>query len=184
MITQRQLRANRRNAKKSTGPRTPEGRAACRLNALKHGLAAADVILPSAEDQTAFAQLRAAFEQEYRPSTPAEQQTLYDLVAARWRLERAQTLESRFFNDRIDQYDSPQDAAALIFHDDSQSSDTLATISRYETRFDRAFYKSLNVLRGMRDLRKCPISGMGPFGKTLFQRSASPRNPKANPSEL
>ena len=161
MTSQRQLLANRRNAKKSTGPRTPAGRAACRLNALKHGLAAADVILPSLEEQTAFAQLRAAFEQEYQPATPTEQQTLHNLVAARWRFERAQRLESQFFNDKIDDDDSPHDAIVLIFHDDSQTSNSLAKIARYETRFERTFYKALKELQGIRGLRQVSAIGNG-----------------------
>src|SRR5260370_35102005 len=70
MITQRQLRANRRNAKKSTGPRTPEGRTACRPIALKNGLAAADVILPSADAHPPFAQLPPPFQAPSHPPTP------------------------------------------------------------------------------------------------------------------
>jgi hypothetical protein len=46
MISQRQQEANRRNAAKSHGPTTPEGRAAVRHNALKHGFTAAEIILP------------------------------------------------------------------------------------------------------------------------------------------
>jgi len=161
MITQRQLRANRRNAKNSTGPRTPEGRAACRLNALKHGLAAADVILPSPEDQTAFAELRSAFEEEYQPASPTEHQTLNDLVAARWRLERAQKMESGFFNDRIDRYDASHNAVALIFSDDSENSNTLSKISRYETRFERSFYKALKELKEICARRQVSAIGNG-----------------------
>jgi len=40
MATDRQIAANRKNAQKSTGPKTPEGRAAVRLNGVKHGLTA------------------------------------------------------------------------------------------------------------------------------------------------
>ena len=45
MSTDKQIVANQLNAKKSTGPKTPEGRAAVRLNGLKHGLTARDLRL-------------------------------------------------------------------------------------------------------------------------------------------
>ena len=46
MVTARQLAANRRNAEKSTGPRTDEGKAFSRGNAVKHGLAGDGIVLP------------------------------------------------------------------------------------------------------------------------------------------
>jgi hypothetical protein len=52
MTTSRQVEANRRNADKSTGPKSPEGKAAARGNALKHGLSGAGVALPAGEWQT------------------------------------------------------------------------------------------------------------------------------------
>ncbi len=57
MTSQRRLEANRRNALKSTGPKTPEGKAAVRLNALKHGLLSRDILLPG-EDEAALGELR------------------------------------------------------------------------------------------------------------------------------
>ena len=45
MATQAQINANRKNAQKSTGPKTPEGRDAVRLNGLKHGLASEILVL-------------------------------------------------------------------------------------------------------------------------------------------
>ena len=45
MATDKQLQANRRNAKKSTGPRSPEGKARSRLNSRKHGLTAKMLII-------------------------------------------------------------------------------------------------------------------------------------------
>ena len=53
MTTEKQLRANRKNAKKSTGPNTPEGKARSSKNALKHGLLARDAVLPG-EDPADF----------------------------------------------------------------------------------------------------------------------------------
>ena len=52
MSSAKQIAANRRNALRSTGPRTDEGRAKCRLNAVKHGLAAQALLLPGEDAET------------------------------------------------------------------------------------------------------------------------------------
>jgi hypothetical protein len=57
VTSERQKAANRANARRSTGPKTPEGKAAVRLNAFRHGLLARDVVLPE-EDLDAFEDLR------------------------------------------------------------------------------------------------------------------------------
>ncbi|MHC4795738.1 MAG: hypothetical protein ACYTF1_03755, partial [Planctomycetota bacterium] len=44
-ISEKQLQANRQNAKKSTGPKTPEGKARSSQNALKHGLLARQILI-------------------------------------------------------------------------------------------------------------------------------------------
>jgi hypothetical protein len=53
MTSSRQVQANRRNALKTTGPKTAEGKAAVCLNAMKHGLLSREVLLPG-EDEVAF----------------------------------------------------------------------------------------------------------------------------------
>jgi len=54
MSTEKQIEANRRNAQKSTGPRTTEGKAASRGNAVKHGLTAEQIAIIPGEDAGAF----------------------------------------------------------------------------------------------------------------------------------
>ena len=52
MATEAQINANRRNAQKSTGPRSPEGKAATSRNALKHGLCAEKHLLVDEDDDS------------------------------------------------------------------------------------------------------------------------------------
>ena len=52
MTSDKQAQANRRNALRSTGPKTPEGKAAVRHNATKHGLLSQEVLLPGEDAAT------------------------------------------------------------------------------------------------------------------------------------
>jgi len=56
MTSEKKAQANRQNALKSTGPKTPEGKDAVRLNAMKHGLLCQEVLLPG-EDEEALREL-------------------------------------------------------------------------------------------------------------------------------
>jgi hypothetical protein len=66
MASQAKIEANRRNAQKSTGPKTAEGKDKVRLNALKHGLTAATVVLPH-EDAEAYQERKEAWTRELNP---------------------------------------------------------------------------------------------------------------------
>ena len=66
MTSEKQARANRRNALKSTGPKTPEGKAAVHHNALRHELLSRDVLLPG-EDEAALKELSERLRDELQP---------------------------------------------------------------------------------------------------------------------
>jgi len=162
MISERQQDANRRNAAKSHGPITPEGRAAVRHNALKHGFTAAEIILPTVEEQIDFQQFRLAFEQEYKPVGPTEEVLIEEMVTARWRLNRIRKMEPGFFalrrevlKEGITEFSTlePQAQLALIVLDDARDTDTYGKMSRYEARFERSFYKALKELQRLQALR-------------------------------
>ena len=163
MISERQLDANRRNAAKSHGPITPEGRAAVRHNALQHGFTAAEIILPTVEEKIDFQQFRFAFEEEYKPVGPTEEVLVEDIVTARWRLNRIRKMEPGFFalrqevlKERVKDDFSSLDAQAhlaFIVRDDAQHADILGKMSRYEGRFERTFYKALKELQRLQALR-------------------------------
>jgi len=87
MSSSAQIHANRKNAQSSTGPRTPEGKAASSKNAFKFGLTAKDIVLPS-EDASAFEALHAALLAQWEPATDGELLLVDDMAAARWRIRR------------------------------------------------------------------------------------------------
>jgi hypothetical protein len=96
MTSYRQIEANRRNALKSTGPRTEAGKQVSRLNAVRHGLTAETVIsaLEDAEDYKAF---EAAITADYDAQSAVERELVLRLASVLWRLRRATTMESGLF---------------------------------------------------------------------------------------
>jgi hypothetical protein len=96
MSSLKQIEANRRNALKSTGPTTPEGKQRSRCNAVRHGLTAETVITPleDAEDYQAF---EAAVIADYDAESAAERELVLRLASALWRLRRATGIETALF---------------------------------------------------------------------------------------
>ncbi len=92
MATAKQTEANQRNARKSTGPRTPKGKAAVRLNAMKHGLLAQQVVLPD-EDGAAFSDLRDRLSEDLEPVGELETLLADRIIAIAWRLQRVCRVE-------------------------------------------------------------------------------------------
>ena len=92
MASQRQIAANRRNAVKSTGPKTPEGTQIVSKNATKHRLFI-DGLLPD-EDPELFAQVKAATFNEFRPEGVIECSLVERIAREIWRTRRSQRLEA------------------------------------------------------------------------------------------
>jgi len=83
MSTLQQIEANRLNAQKSTGPRSAEGKAAVRFNALKSGIDAQSQVIPG-EDPAALAALAAEYHDRYQPATPEVRALVDTLITAEW----------------------------------------------------------------------------------------------------
>src|ERR1700680_4450017 len=98
MATLKQFEANRRNAQKSTGPKTPEGKSAVSMNALRHGLRARTVVLPG-EDPTEFHQLCDDLQAEWNPQSRTEQFYVEQMAVSQWKLTRMEVVEVNIFKD-------------------------------------------------------------------------------------
>jgi hypothetical protein len=87
-LSPKKLAANRANAKKSTGPRTPAGKARSAQNATTHGLTAATAhAIPFYKDDPTYVTIRGELEEELRPNTPAQHSLVAQLAHITFQLE-------------------------------------------------------------------------------------------------
>ena len=96
MTTRKQIEANRRNSHRSTGPRTRTGKATSKMNAMKHGLLAEQVVVRG-EDPTEFTQVVNSLIDEFQPQGPLEEQLVERVAACMWRLRRLYRVEAEIF---------------------------------------------------------------------------------------
>ncbi|MCD6394851.1 MAG: hypothetical protein J7M40_15280, partial [Planctomycetes bacterium] len=85
MSTPEQTNANRKNAEKSTGPKTPQGKAISSQNAVKHGFFAKNDVI-SGEDPDRYEQHRQDIYDEFVPLTPTESVLTQRIASLSWRL--------------------------------------------------------------------------------------------------
>jgi len=100
MATEAQVVANRLNAQKSTGPRTPDGKAAVAQNAVRHGLLAQQVVIRG-EDPGEFEFYRDQMLGELSPAGAMESMLAERVVGLAWRLRRAERLQAEVFDEMI-----------------------------------------------------------------------------------
>ncbi len=96
MTTEKQIAANRRNAQKSTGPKTEQGKHRSRQNAFRHGLTA-QTIIRFVENADEYTELDALIIADYEPQTTIERLLVERLASLLWRLRRAVAIESGLF---------------------------------------------------------------------------------------
>src|SRR3569833_1276271 len=96
-LSQKQLAANRRNAQHSTGPTSKAGKSVSRLNAVKHGLLAQQVVVCGyfqQESSDEFKQLCREYHQNLAPIGPLEEMLLGQIIMVVWRLRRVRMAEA------------------------------------------------------------------------------------------
>jgi len=125
MTSYRQFEANRRNALKSTGPRSEAGKEVSRRNALRHGLTAEMVIsaLEDAEDYRAFEE---AITADYDAQSAVERELVLRLASLLWRLRRATMMETGLFQLEADHPHGPRNSHPLL----SNSNDLVRELFR------------------------------------------------------
>jgi hypothetical protein len=154
------LRANRLNARKSTGPRTAEGKQRASLNATRHGLTA-QVLTLTPEELKGLQALIGDFEKQYQPATTQEKHLVHMLGQLQFRLHRVMAIEHHLFaiglteNSEFWDVNHPEAQTAFVLAETlRRSKDPLLTISIYEQRLMRQYEKVLKILRDVQAERK------------------------------
>ena len=93
MTSLRQIESNRRNAQRSTGPKTQSGKARSSQNAVRHGLTAETVIGPL-EDPVDYQAFEQPVTTGYDAETTVERELVLRLASLLWRLRRATSVET------------------------------------------------------------------------------------------
>ena len=98
MPSLRKSQSARENGAKSRGPKTDAGKQRSSQNALRHGLTAQTLVLPS-EDPADFQRLLDSYLQQFRPAGPVELDLTHEIAAAKWRLNRLTLIETELLAD-------------------------------------------------------------------------------------
>ena len=156
MATERQIKANRANAAKSTGPRTSEGKRISSQNAANPGLVSGTVVLKG-ESMRRFNDLAAALILQFQPRNSAEASLVQTMTVARWRLLRMWGIQTAGFELEmaLQQSGSPTASgavlAAITFRALADNSRVLALQHRFEAAYDRQYNRALAMLLKLRE---------------------------------
>jgi len=201
MASESQVLANRCNAQKSTGPRTPEGKAVVSQNAVKHGLLAKQAVIVG-EDPGEYEFYRDQMVGELTPVGLVESMLAERVVSLSWRLRRAERLQNEAFDAlylketagplaKLTRSLHPKPAECGRSEDDLAlgrvvlhgfSNDrVLDRLMMYERRIEQSLYKAVAELRQQRLLRELDGPAQTPANVTRNAPPAEASPPAKTP---
>ena len=146
MSTKAQIAANRRNAKKSTGPTTAEGKVGAARNAIKHGLRAKDFVCEH-EHSGEYVEFAAAMYDDLAPADTVEAQLVDRIVTCSWRLQRMTLAETSIFDTwRLNADDELEPGASPYSRRFMRRTSEMTALSRYEASLDRSLSRAYVLL--------------------------------------
>ena len=148
MATAAQIAANRANAQHSTGPRTPEGKAASSMNALKHGADAASVVIPG-EDAAEYDRMAAEYRRALGPRDIIERFHLDSIIHADWQRRRLRQIEADLYRALVAEGTTPGKVDVAVLRD-SATGKLLLKVWRQIASVERAHSRGLAEIRKLR----------------------------------
>src|ERR1019366_1241341 len=191
MATDKQLAANRANSQKSTGPRTPEGKAITRLNAVRDGLTGQLTIVPRDEYATwvGFSQNLTA---SLNPAGPQELHVAARIVRDTWRLHRIAANEENMYTLGLLDQSEPDRRGDIILRESGPNPDPALTVaisntrtffnrprdferaSLYEQRLKRGLHKDYALFRQLQRDRNLPATRSAPRSRHMQPNPPGP----------
>jgi hypothetical protein len=177
MSTESQVKANRKNTLKSTGPRTEEGKDAASQNSVKHGLRAKRDVIKT-ENQDEFDIFRVKMIADISPDGAMEEMLAERIVSLSWRLKRAEHFQNAVIDALIehglhgassgfgwtsDNRERAQKEAAagdvdvmlgIVINHDFANAKTLDMLLSYERRIESSLYRTIAELKKVRQTFK------------------------------
>ncbi len=177
MTSEKQLAANRRNAQRSTGPKTEEGKKVAALNARRHNLTGHVTAMTDA-DRIMHDAFSAAMVESLAPEGAMETQLAQRIATDSWRLNRISAVEDNLFalghnahSDDIET-ENPEIHAALtaakVFQEEAKQ---LQLLTLYEQRINRSIQKNLALLQTLQAARIAKREAEMKEAKKLLQLS-------------
>ena len=172
MSTESKTNANRDNSKKSSGPRTAEGKARSSRNSTVHGLTGKSPILPG-EDPADLLDLAERYHADLKPDGAVEEDLVERMAVATYRLRRIARIEVGYFDLRLRYHPMPEqlnkdgrtDPLAFAYHFDCSEEQVFDRLSRYESRIQRDYSRCLKDLQTLQNARKKEIIQTNPKRK-------------------
>jgi len=149
--TTKQIEANKQNAIKSSGPKTDQGKAVSKYNAIKHGLLSKEVLLKD-ENANDLTSLGRKLRTELSPSSELELVLVERIVANTWRLRRVMQIEREMIEDDKESVFGGKTLGSALSYDFANN-DTYGKLIRYESSIERGLYKALHELQRIQATR-------------------------------
>ena len=162
MSTERQIEANRRNAAKSTGPRSVEGKAVSSMNALQFGIHAETVMIVG-EDPEALTQLAESFYRDHQPETAMERALLDNIIRDTWLLARFFRIDAEIIDHEIEEDRYPPE------------------VNRAGKAFINSSTHQIRLQRRIDATRRSQIQGFKELQRLQAERRAQPPVPQPQP---
>ncbi len=147
MVSEQKLAANRRNAQKSTGPRTVSGKAIASRNAVKHGLCSSMPLI-SNENEADFAVFVDRWLDELKPASVRQEMLAEQIILAAWQLRRVAGLRAGLIRPIMEW--NIEHGAAHPMKMDADDYSSLGKLDRHQAALERSYQRNFKELEEVR----------------------------------